>query len=564
MLLRFMVIWISLFAFLAQDGYAQSAWRIDFKSGIDRKPSPKKFSSKKEAQSYLFNFYGSLLAEGYFDARLDTSTIDSTVYVEIDRGTQYLIHTLEIQQDSVMIPTYSEKWKKNKPFDPQMLSKKASYLLHDYENRGYPFVSLKMSALIFTGNIADVAFQLNPGPLVTMDSVIFRSDSKIPKRYVRNYLDIRKGDLYSEEKTLNTERRLKEIPFISIRQSPEIRFKEGKADLFVFIEKKKANYFNGIIGLRPDDVTGKVNITGDAEIKLLNAFNGGEEIYLNWRKMQALTQDLTSKLMLPYLFNTPIGIEGQLKIYKRDSTFTSIKSLGGMVFNFGGMNRVKIFIEKNTTNQIARYLTAQALANVNSTFYGLGIDYEDLDYRYNPRKGISIHAEGATGSRHVQNSNQLSELEADETKRYNVHRFATEMDTYLPTWKKQCFRIGLKSAVMVTPSIYENEMNRIGGLRTIRGVDEESINTSSYVIGTIEYRLLYEENSALYLFADQGWYEKKSTNSFVTDTPIGFGAGVNFETKAGIFTFNYAIGQQFDNPILVRNAKVSFGFRNVF
>ncbi|MBL0317529.1 MAG: hypothetical protein IPP69_17895 [Flavobacteriales bacterium] len=117
---------------------------------------------------------------------------------------------------------------------------------------------------------------------------------------------------------------------------------------------------------------------------------------------------------------------------------------------------------------------------------------------------------------------------------------------------------------MVTPSIYENEMNRIGGLRTIRGIDEESLNTSSYLIGTIEYRLLYEENSALYLFADQGWYEKKSTNSFVTDTPIGFGAGVNFETKAGIFTLNYAIGQQFDNPILVRNAKVSFGFRNVF
>ena len=84
------------------------------------------------------------------------------------------------------------------------------------------------------------------------------------------------------------------------------------------------------------------------------------------------------------------------------------------------------------------------------------------------------------------------------------------------------------------------------------------------VVGIQKSKFLFEENSAFYVFADQSWYEKKGVSSFLTDTPLGFGAGVNFETKAGIFTFNYALGQQFENPLLVRNAKVSFGFRNIF
>jgi hemolysin activation/secretion protein len=107
-------------------------------------------------------------------------------------------------------------------------------------------------------------------------------------------------------------------------------------------------------------------------------------------------------------------------------------------------------------------------------------------------------------------------------------------------------------------------MYRIGGLRTLRGFSEEVLFATTYSVASFEYRYLFEENSAVYLFTDAAWYEKTGTTNYVRDTPLGFGAGVNFETKSGIFTFNYALGSEFNNPILVRNAKISFGFRNVF
>ena len=67
------------------------------------------------------------------------------------------------------------------------------------------------------------------------------------------------------------------------------------------------------------------------------------------------------------------------------------------------------------------------------------------------------------------------------------------------------------------------------------------------------------------VFSDYGLYENNTTGvEYISDTPVGVGAGVSFETKAGIFTFNYAVGSQFGNPIDVRAAKIHFGFINFF
>ena len=112
--------------------------------------------------------------------------------------------------------------------------------------------------------------------------------------------------------------------------------------------------------------------------------------------------------------------------------------------------------------------------------------------------------------------------------------------------------------------MFDNELIRIGGLFTLRGFDEESIFATFYSIATVEYRYILEQNSFLYLFFDGAYYEKDNVKGYVSDRPIGFGAGMSFDTKAGIFSISYALGKQFDNPILFRSAKIHFGFINYF
>ena len=119
-------------------------------------------------------------------------------------------------------------------------------------------------------------------------------------------------------------------------------------------------------------------------------------------------------------------------------------------------------------------------------------------------------------------------------------------------------------AFLYSPDIFENELYRFGGLKSLRGFDELTLLASQYLIGKIELRYLLEQNSYLALFANGAYYENRSGGNFIHDTPFGFGAGMTFETKLGIFSFNYALGKQFDNPILFRSGKIHFGLVNYF
>jgi outer membrane protein assembly factor BamA len=506
--------------------------------------------------------FNNLLFEGYLEATIDTLRAGNTLFCSVRAGKYYRIERMVLLVDS---NTTMDSRVVNKPLNSGILRQEGLRLIKDYENNGYPFVRVTIDSLTTRSvkpgvSRASIYGHLTPGPWVVMDSLHIRSAQPLPYHYIQSYLDFNPGAPYNEEKITRTEKRLKELPFLTLRQSPEIRFTPGKASLFVFAEKRKANYFNGIAGIRPDESTGKTHITGDAEIKLINAFNHGEELWLNWRKLQVQTQDLALKMMLPYLFQLPLGVDGQLKIYKRDTTFSSIKLGTGLNFMLSGNNRIRLFIEKNKSDQLSTYATASTLAGINSTLYGGSIQYEQLDYRWNPRKGLSCGAELAMGSRAL----SAKPAEASIERKLPITRAEGHLEYYIPLFKRHCLLTAVKGAALFAETLYDNEMFRIGGLRTMRGINEESIYAVAWSVATVEYRILLEENSAVYVFGDQCWYEKRGVSGFDTDHPLSFGAGFNFETKAGIFTFNYALGKQYDNPILVRNGKVSFGFRNVF
>ena len=141
---------------------------------------------------------------------------------------------------------------------------------------------------------------------------------------------------------------------------------------------------------------------------------------------------------------------------------------------------------------------------------------------------------------------------------------ACNLKFYIPIGRLTTFKLSNKSAFMQSTTIFENELFTFGGLKTLRGFDENSLSASLYSINSLEYRFIFEQNSALYLFADYAYYEKKTILSNLYDKPYGFGAGIDIETKAGIFTINYALGSQMGNPIQIKAAKIHFGYLNRF
>ena len=98
----------------------------------------------------------------------------------------------------------------------------------------------------------------------------------------------------------------------------------------------------------------------------------------------------------------------------------------------------------------------------------------------------------------------------------------------------------------------------------MRGFDEESIFASQYGVGTVEYRYLLGQNSFLFAFADLGWAKNKALSRNISNTFIGAGLGMAFETKAGIFNISYASGKRDDTKFNLRQSKIHIGYVNYF
>ena len=141
-----------------------------------------------------------------------------------------------------------------------------------------------------------------------------------------------------------------------------------------------------------------------------------------------------------------------------------------------------------------------------------------------------------------------------------------EMDfkLYKPIVPKLTFLLGVNSKANFSDLIYKNELFRIGGSKILRGFDQESIFTSWYIVNTLEIRYIFEEYSSFYAFYDLGFYNQKTATDDISDQPFGFGLGMRFGTKGGVFDISYALGKQFDNPILFKNAKIHFGYSLIF
>ena len=265
-----------------------------------------------------------------------------------------------------------------------------------------------------------------------------------------------------------------------------------------------------------------------------------------------------------------MGLDLNFKLFQRDTIFIDVTQNAGIQFLLSGNNFFKVFVNNRnlslvSTSGLEFLPVLPDYADVKTLTYGIGIKHEKTDYRFNPRKGYKLISNIATGTKTIEKNPKIKETLYENIKlKSTLYNADLQFDLYIPILKQSTINIGLKSAGMQAQNIFLNEAFRIGGNNTLRGFDEESIYATSYGIGNIEYRFLFEQNSYLFLFGNAAWYELNTKNEYVSDLPYGFGTGVSFQTKAGIFSISYALGKQFDNPLLLRAAKVHFGIVSVF
>ncbi len=524
----------------------------------------------RELQKVLFALY----ADAYLSASFDSLVQDSTLLkAYLTHGEKYEWATLtkgNVDEGVLSQVGYSEKLFSHKPLYYKDAMKLMDKVLVFYENHGYPFAQVKLDSVKFKGNEVSASLSLVKKKLETIDSIVVKGDLKLAPEYLYGYLGIKPGDPYDESIVKVVSKRLKALPFLYETKPMQVIFVENKAKIFLFLGKKSANQFNGIIGVLPT-TTGKVNITGDLSLQLQNSFHHAEEIGFHWQHIQAQTENLTTHLSYPYLFHTPIGIDNDFTLFKQDTTYLQLDEKVGLKYLMIGGDYWKLFYENISstllsTSQFQYSTSLPPYADVTTQLYGIEYSAKALDYIYNPRSGYEILVNVAAGTKQIHKNPKLDQ-QAYDSLQLNTAEYKANLNAayYIPVGLRSTVEFAAKGGYIDAPSLLRNDLYRIGGFSVLRGFPEQSIYANEYGVATVEFHYLLEQNSFFFLFFDQGWYQRNVAGlAVVRDTPYGFGAGMDFQTKAGIFSLSYALGNQAGYPASFKTGNINFGIINNF
>ncbi len=552
-------------------------WKLVFdenepygKADVGKWDIPKEIADSVALNKLLLSLRNELVKRGHLAASVDKIIFNNdTAIVFLCAGQKYqwaYLNRGNVPEEYLNETGYHEKLYANRPFDPQSLSKFIKTLLDHCENNGYPFAEFNLDSILINERSISAQLSLRRNEFTAIDSLIVKGNIKTSRNYIERYLSLSKGMVYDQSLLNDIPSRLREIPFATVIKPYEIGMRKGKADVYLYLDNRKASNLDGVLGIQPDNLTGDVVVTGDVQFNIMNGFKQGETINLRWQRLQTRTQQLDVRFEYPYMFNTPVGTEFKLNVFRSDTLFSQLNLYGALSYFFKGPNSIKLYVENAQSNVIsAQAFDINRFADTRSNIFGAGFNVRSLDYRFNPRKGYDVQASVGAGYKKVLINPAINDSFYEgldlNTEIFNANFLGRE---FIAIGKRSTVLLGLKGGAFINANMFRNESYRIGGLKSLRGFDEQSIFATSYAIGTLEFRYLLEQNSNLFLFFDQAYYEDRFGEEVTRDTPFGFGAGINFETRAGIFSLTYALGKQFDNSIDFRSSKVHFGFASFF
>jgi outer membrane protein assembly factor BamA len=442
----------------------------------------------------------------------------------------------------------------------------ADKIISHYENNGFPFTQVFLDSINFKETQIEAKLKIKQNQFILFDSIILKGSTKLSPSYLYPYLGLRKKKPYNEKVVRKIPQRIQELPFVTSILPPGIEFIDDKVYLYLYLDKQRVNQFDGFIGLVPvDEQSGKVALSGEINLALKNVFTLGESLGVSWRSSDRYSQYLTIVANFPYLFRTPFGVDGSFLLDKTDTSYLNMNYVIGIQYSFSGNNYIKTYLDHTSSSVLSKDLLVidaddLTFADYKKQLYGIELIIRKSDYIYNPRKGFSISLNGAAGKTTIQkNHNVDAELyEGIDMERLR-YRLVGDLKGYIPLWGNFVFHINTRFGGIFGDNRLENELLKIGGFNSLRGFDENAILASAYGIGLVEARYLFAKNSYVHLFYNMAWYECETATAYTRDLPLGFGAGVAFQTKAGIFNLVYALGRQFDNPISFKTGKIHFG-----
>ncbi|KOS08311.1 hypothetical protein AM493_10600 [Flavobacterium akiainvivens] len=418
------------------------------------------------------------------------------------------------------------------------------------EQQGYSISTLQLTNHTKANHNLIATLSIKIEKQRTLDDIVIEGYAKFPEGIRKNITKQYKGKTFNKNNLQRVYNDFNSLRFVTLPRYPEILFKQDTTKVYVYLQKANANTFDGFVGFGNDDTSNKVRFNGYVDLALNNIINGGEKFNLYWKSdgNQQTTFNLGTEL--PYLFKTPIGAKASLKIFKQDSTFQNTMTDLNLGYYFSYNSKLYLGYQRTQSVDIQNADTS-SLTDYESTFFTSTYEYAafSIDDFLFPQK-TTLQLKGGLGSRDSNTGNQ---------SQYFGQAFASH-NLYLN--KKNIINLKSHSYYLKSDTYIINELYRFGGINSIRGFNENSLQANLFTALMAEYRYVLSPGLYIHSITDYGYFQDKASNIENNLLSLGFGFGLL--TKNGLFNIVYANGTTKDQSIKLSNSIVHISFKASF
>ena len=513
---------------------------------IDSIGYQQKHSNAKNILDEVQKFSNQLIQIGYLENELlDSKKITDSLYqFNFKLGIQtkalhiYVAKStsiLSFEKDTIVVPIYNTT---------AFLNEK----LAELELKGYSLATLQLVDFKKNNNQLSATLKVDTNIKRQLNEIVINGYDKFPQGHKKNLQRLYRKKTFNKTNLEKIYKDLNSFRFVTQTRYPEILFTEDSTKVYVYVEKAKANKFDGYIGFANDE-DNKLKFTGYLDLALTNILNTGEEFNLYWKSDDNKQVTFNTGIEIPYIFKSPLGIKANLNIFKQDSTFQNTKTAIDLGYYFNYNKKLFVGYQSTESSDIQN-INSNFISDFTSDFVTTTFEYRNyIDEGLFPEKTKFIIKSGF-GSRD-------SKLESNNQTFFELN---ISHDFYLN--KKNIIHLRSQNYYLQSDNYITNELQRFGGIQSIRGFEENSLQANTLLSIITEYRYILSPSLYVHSVLDYGYYEDQTTNLKSRLLGLGFGFGVI--SKNGLLSLVYANGNTDKQAIKLDNSIIHIKFTTSF
>lgn len=512
----------------------------------------KQFSIAKEIENESNRLLKQLFQNGYLESEKSNAVKinDSTFVVQFKLGKR-ISHIHIYIGDEIEDLNFSNYTVEN-DFLILPIATVESFMqlqLKALEQKGFSLANIKLENFRKENLILKANLVITKSEKRFLNDIVIKGYPKFPASHKRNLIRLFANKTFNQDGLQKVYKEVDEYRFVKQTQYPEILFTKDSTKIYLYLEKAKANRFDGFLGFSNEE-GGKVRFNGYLDVLLHNILNSGEQFLIYWKNDGQRQTSFNMGLQVPYIFKSPLGLKAELNIFKKDSTFQNTNTSIDLGYFFNYNSRLYLGYQATESSDIQN-TNSSFISDFTNSFVTSKYEFTRFksdDFLF-PEK-TAIHFTIGTGKRDSKTASE-SQFFGNLFVKQNIYLNA-----------KNNIQLNSQNYYLNSENYIVNELYRFGGIKSIRGFNENSLQGNFLTSLLTEYRYVLSPGLYVHSIIDYAYYQDKTSD--LNDGLVGLGFGFGLLTKNGFFNLIYANGSVRDQPIQFANSIVHISFKSNF